>query len=401
MTAEIHDLGIIAGKGIYPLELAKAARAQGGDFYPLRLVRELDDITLDLRFNRLEVGTLVVETEGSADAVLAYDAFLAEHMDTDWFVYESVAYMKRVFKRLDITSRSVFCLMEPGHAFHGSLFELTLAGDRSYMLDDMVRPNEVRLSAMNFGPLPMANGLTRFETRFLGDPEAFARTASLIGELREYIGKKVEERRSEPRDDVLSRIIEAGDAGLLEDAVGGENREKAFDPDEIKDMALFLLIAGNETTRNGISQGMLALLEHPEQKARLAADPRLWQTASDEILRWTSPVRAMRRTALRDAELAGQPIREGDSVVMIYASANRDEAAFEEPQVFRVDRTPNEHVSFGFGPHYCLGANLARLEIRVTIERILERLPGLRLAAEPVFTPSALIDGVEEMRVEW
>ncbi len=86
---------------------------------------------------------------------------------------------------------------------------------------------------------------------------------------------------------------------------------------------------------------------------------------------------------------------------MVYASANRDESVFEDPHRFEVDRTPNEHLSFGFGPHYCLGANLARLEIRVTLERILARLPGLRLAAEPVFTPSALIDGVDEMPVEW
>jgi cholest-4-en-3-one 26-monooxygenase len=234
-----------------------------------------------------------------------------------------------------------------------------------------------------------------------GDPAHFARTATLVGELREYIGRKIEERRRTPQDDVLSRIVEAGDAGLLRDAVGGPDRSAAFDPDEIKDMAMFLLIAGNETTRNAIAQGMLALLQHPEEKARLAADPSLWETAADEILRWTTPVRAMRRTALRDTELAGQPIREGDSVVMVYASANRDETVFEDPQAFKVDRSPNDHLSLGFGPHYCLGANLAKMEIRATLERVLVRLPSLRLAASPVFTPSALIDGVLEMPVEW
>ena len=168
-------------------------------------------------------------------------------------------------------------------------------------------------------------------------------------------------------------------------------------------MALFLLVAGNETTRNGISQGMLALFQHPEERARLAADPSLWATASDEILRWTSPVRAMRRVALADTTLAGQAIGEGESVVMVYASANRDEEVFEEPHRFRVDRTPNEHLALGFGPHYCLGANLAKMEIKVTLERILARLPNLRLApgSEPVFTPSALIDGIESMPVEW
>jgi cytochrome P450 len=234
-----------------------------------------------------------------------------------------------------------------------------------------------------------------------GDPEELARSGALIVELQAYIGRKVEERRAQPRDDVLSRIVEAGDSGVLHDAVSGAHPEDALDPNEIKDMALFLLIAGNETTRNGISQGMLALLQHPDAMARLAADPSLWETAADEILRWTTPVRAMRRTALCDTEIAGQPIRAGDSVVMVYASANRDESVFENPYSFDVGRRPNEHLSLGFGPHYCLGANLARMEIRVTLERILARLPDIRLAAEPVFTPSALIDGVNEMPVEW
>ncbi len=233
------------------------------------------------------------------------------------------------------------------------------------------------------------------------DPDHFVRTAALVGELQDYIAGKVEERRRQPQDDVLSRIVAAGDAGVLHDAVGGDERRNAFDPDEVKDMALFLLIAGNETTRNAISQGMLALLQHPHERARLAADPALWGTAVDEILRWTAPVRAMRRTALHDTELGGRTIGEGDSVVMVYVAANRDEAVFEDPYAFRVDRSPNEHLSFGLGPHYCLGANLARLEIRATLERVLTRLPNLRLAAEPVFTPSALIDGVLEMPVEW
>jgi cytochrome P450 len=234
------------------------------------------------------------------------------------------------------------------------------------------------------------------------DPALLARSGELVGELQNYITETVRKHRAEPQDDILSRIIAASDEGLLDDAPDGM-RAQRLDPDEIKDMAMFLLIAGNETTRNGIAQGMLALFEHPEQRARLAADPSLWDTAADEILRWTTPVRAMRRVALEDATLGDQLIRKGESVVMVYASANRDEEVFDEPQSFRVDRTPNDHLSLGLGPHYCLGANLARMEIRATLERILERLPDIRLAegAAPVFTPSALIDGIEEMTVEW
>ena len=234
-------------------------------------------------------------------------------------------------------------------------------------------------------------------------PEQLARSMELIGQLQAYIGEKVEQRRCDPRDDILSKIVSAGDAGLLEDAPAGDDASGSnrFDPDEIKDMALFLLVAGNETTRNGISQGMLALLQHPAERDRLMADPSLWDTASDEILRWTAPVRAMRRVAMIDTTLAGQRIRAGESVVMVYASGNRDETAFEDPHRFKVDRSPNEHLSLGFGPHYCLGANLAKMEIRVTLERILARLPGMRLAGDPVFTQSALIDGINEMPVEW
>jgi len=234
-------------------------------------------------------------------------------------------------------------------------------------------------------------------------PDVLSKLGTLVTELNEYIGEKVRERREAPQDDILSRIIEAADGGLLEDAPDSFDATDRLNPDEVKDMALFLLIAGNETTRNGISQGMLALLQHPEERARLAAEPALWETAADEILRWTTPVRAMRRVALEDTTLSGQKIRAGESVVMVYASANRDETVFEDPHSFRVDRSPNEHLALGFGPHYCLGANLAKMEIRTTLERVLARLPNLRLAegSEPVFTPSALIDGIESMPVEW
>jgi cytochrome P450 len=197
----------------------------------------------------------------------------------------------------------------------------------------------------------------------------------------------------------LSRIIQAGEAGRIDDA----QRLHRLEGDEVRDFALFLLVAGNETTRNGISQGMLALFEHPEERGRLADDDALWETAPDEILRWTSPVRAMRRVALRDTSLGDRKILEGQSVVMVYASANRDEAVFDDPHHFRVDRSPNEHLAFGFGPHFCLGANLARMEIRTVLRRILQRLPGIRLAdgGRAVPTPSALIDGLDELPVEW
>ncbi len=163
---------VIRGPSDVPPTDAAGARKQATTYWPLRMARELDDVLLDLRFNRPDIGTLVIKTEGDAAQVLAHDAFLDEHAATDWFVFESLMTLKRVWKRLDLTARSAFALIEPGSCFVGSLFELTLACDRSYMLDDPDAPNSIQLSALNRGPLPMSNGLTRLETRFLGGAEA-------------------------------------------------------------------------------------------------------------------------------------------------------------------------------------------------------------------------------------
>jgi hypothetical protein len=125
------------------------------------------------------------------------------------------------------------------------------------------------------------------------------------------------------------------------------------------------------------------VIEHPEQRARLMADRALLPSAIEEMLRWVSPVNVFRRTATRDVELGGQTIREGDKVALFYASANRDDSVFDEPDRFDITRTPNDHLAFGIGPHFCLGANLARLEIRVMFEEILRRLPDIELDGKP------------------
>jgi len=147
-----------------------AVVAMGDRFWPLRAFRELDDALLRLRVNELEIGTVVIRTTGDIDAVLAIDRFLDEHR-THWLVREIVLFMKRTLKRLDLTARTFFAFIEPGSAFGGSLFELALAADRSYMLHDDDEENVIALSAMNSGPLPMSNGLTRLQTRFLADPQ--------------------------------------------------------------------------------------------------------------------------------------------------------------------------------------------------------------------------------------
>jgi benzoyl-CoA-dihydrodiol lyase len=212
----------------------------GDDWWPLRAFRELDDVLLRLRLNEPEIGTIAVRTEGRIEDVLAVDRVLAEHAG-DWLVREIVLLMKRTLKRLDLTARSFFALIEPGSAFAGALFELALAADRSYMLDDPARPNAVALSAMNAGLLPMSSGLSRLQTRFLANP-------ALVDELLE---------EGEPFD-----APAASDAGLVtfapdeldwddEVRLAIEGRA-ALSPDALTGLEANLRFAGPETLETKI-----------------------------------------------------------------------------------------------------------------------------------------------------
>jgi cholest-4-en-3-one 26-monooxygenase len=179
-----------------------------------------------------------------------------------------------------------------------------------------------------------------------------------------------------------------------------------IDGDQLNEMEfdaffLMLAVAGNETTRNLISGGMLALMENPAQRQRLLDDPGLIPTAVEEMLRWVTPVIHFRRTATKDTVLRGQEIKEGDKVVLYYPSANRDEEVFPDPYVFDVGRTPNEHLAFGIGQHSCLGLNLARLEIRVMFEELLKRMPDIQLDGNVRRLRSNFINGFKEIPVRF
>jgi len=205
----------------------------------------------------------------------------------------------------------------------------------------------------------------------------------------QYAGSLAEKRRLEPQDDIVSTLIHA-------DIEGERLTESEFN------MFFFLLVfAGNETTRNAISGGMQALCEFPDQRQRLLAEPGLFASAADEIVRWVSPVMQFRRTATRDTELSGQAIRENDKVVIYYGSANRDERVFPRASHFDVARQPNPHLGFGFGVHYCLGAALARMEIRVMFEELLPRLPDVELAGRVRQLRSNFINGIKSMPVRF
>jgi cytochrome P450 len=190
-------------------------------------------------------------------------------------------------------------------------------------------------------------------------------------------------RRQAPRDDVVSML-----AGYEEDG-------ETLTDDELGMFLIQLLVAGNETTRNAISGGLVALAEHPGQLERLAADPGLVPTAVEEVLRWTTPVTSFLRTAVDDTELGGVAIAAGDPLLLLYASANRDEAEFgATASTFDVGRTPNHHVALGHGPHFCLGAALARLELSVVLEGVAERWTALQVAGPVGRSGSSVIAGI-------
>jgi cytochrome P450 family 142 subfamily A polypeptide 1 len=223
---------------------------------------------------------------------------------------------------------------------------------------------------------------------------------AVCADFAAYVKDVVARRTAQPGDDLISAMVTSGNDEILEPF-----RRDPFPGIVPGDGAMgfiaFLVLAGSDTTRHAIAQGMKLLMERPDDMARLREQPELLPTAVDEILRFVCPVRAMRRTVMRDTSLRGRSLRTGQSVVMVYASANRDEEIFEDPESFRIDRTPNDHLSFGWGTHFCLGSNLARMEIRVAISRLLERLPGLR--PEPDTTPtryfSSILNGLDALPV--
>jgi cholest-4-en-3-one 26-monooxygenase len=223
------------------------------------------------------------------------------------------------------------------------------------------------------------------DTEYSSAPEQ-ARMAGM--EMFMYAQAIGADRRGCPRDDVVSTLVHA--------EIEGERLS------ELDFNAFFLLlsVAGNETTRNLIGGGMLTLLQNPESWERLKREPALMNTAVEEMLRWIAPVMYFRRTVQRDTEVRGVKFREGDKVCIYYGSANRDEEYFPDGDVFDIARNPNPHVSFGpGGAHFCLGANLARLEIKVMFEEIIKRMPDIRLAGEPQRLRSNFIAGIKHIPV--
>ncbi|MFC5832867.1 cytochrome P450 [Nonomuraea insulae] len=207
-------------------------------------------------------------------------------------------------------------------------------------------------------------------------------------EVYAYANQLAAQRRANPRNDIVTKLLQPDEHG------------ETLGEDEFDLFVLLLVVAGNETTRNAASGGMLALFEHPDQWDRLVADPALAKTASDEIVRWVAPVNLFRRTSTADQVLGGQEIKENDKVVVFYASANRDPSVFTDAETFDIGRDPNPHIGFGGGgAHFCLGNHLAKLELRILFEQLARRHPRLRQSGEVRRLRSNFINGIKELPV--
>jgi cytochrome P450 family 142 subfamily A polypeptide 1 len=228
----------------------------------------------------------------------------------------------------------------------------------------------------------LSDAMFAFTSAARGDPAAVRGVEAFVS-LTEHIRRAIADRRRALRDDLLSVLVQGAEEG------------------DVLEFGVLLVTAGNETTRHTMSWGMHALLAHPDQLALLRTEPERIPIAVEEWLRWACVVRGLRRTALSGTSVADQKIRPGEQVMLLFPSANRDAEVFDEPFAFRMGRRPNRHLAFGEGVHFCLGANLARLEMRIALEQLLERLPGLRLApgARPIPKLTALTNGMAHLDV--
>ncbi|GAA3821726.1 cytochrome P450 [Sphaerisporangium flaviroseum] len=263
-----------------------------------------------------------------------------------------------------------------------------LSGGTADFVGDIAAPLPLYVICELLGaPVEDRAKIFRWSNRLVGfdDPEFSSDDTTELFGLFEYGIQLGKARLIEPRDDIITKVVTGGEA-LSEAEVGM--------------FVVMLAVAGNETTRNAATGGMLAFFDEPGEWERLLADRTLLRTVPDEVARYVSPVMAFRRTATRDTEIRGQAVAEGDKVIVYYNAANRDEAVFDRPDRFDIGRDPNPHVGFGGGgPHFCLGAHLARMELRVLFETLAERMPGIAPAGEARRLRSNFINGIKELPV--
>lgn len=239
--------------------------------------------------------------------------------------------------------------------------------------------SEIARAALKVRPQPDANGV-------MPDP----RTRAGLLDLYTYAHLLAEEKRRNPGDDVMSLLLNQVD-----------DEDGVVSVEEFENLFWLFAVAGNETLRNGIPGGMIALLQHPENFARLRNNPDAMTIAVDEMLRWWTPVMTFRRTATVACEIAGQLINAGDKIVVSFSSANRDEAVFDSPDTFDILRDPNPHLSFGYGPHFCIGAHLARAQMHAIFSEVLTQMEVIESAGDPEFLQSNFQRGVKSLPIRF
>jgi cytochrome P450 len=293
--------------------------------------------------------------------------------------------------------RRVRDLRGPIHAQVGRLLDARQGAGRVEFIADIAAPLPVQVIADLLGwpederdrLRPWSAQIVRlYEKDHTADDEQRAERASR--EFAARIAALAAERADAPRDDLISALVAVRDQG------------ERLSEDELIATCMLLLNAGHEATANAAGNGLWALLRHPEQLARLHADPALISSAVDEMLRYDAPLQLFHRYVLEDTEWGGYELRRGERVGLLYGSANRDPRVFERPDEFDVGRAPNRHLAFGAGTHFCLGAQLARLELEVLFGTLLERLPALRLDGEPPrYRPGLVFRGLERLNLRW
>ena len=277
------------------------------------------------------------------------------------------------------------------------------------IIDDVCERGECDLVSEIAAPLPMHmigdmlgfaqddhENLLRWSDDLLGaldgKPGAQERATDVFVQFIEYLTDVITHRRTtETRDDLIGTLVRA----IVDDG--------RLDDEELIFESLLILIGGDETTRHVLTGGAYQLLADPALRDALVDEPTGIPLAVEEMLCWVSPIKNMARTVTRDTELRGRELAEGDKLILLYPSANRDVEVFDDPFRFDIFRSPNDHVAFGFGPHFCMGASFAHIELRVMFEQLLERLPDLRLVdpGEPAYRVSNFISGYESMPVEF
>jgi len=292
------------------------------------------------------------------------------------------------------TPRMINMLHAPIRAMVTSILDRALEKGDCDFVTDIASELPLQVIAQMLGvPFEDRHKLFQWSNRMIGseDPEygvspEEARGAAI--EMYMYSNELAKQRRGEPRDDIVTALLNA-------DVNGDQLSEMDFDL-----FFLLLAVAGNETTRNALSHGMHTLIDHPDQYRMLSENPSLVPSATEEILRWASPVMYFRRNVMRDTEVGGQQIKAGDKVGIWYISANRDESVFENPFTFDIKRTPNEHVAFGGGgPHFCLGANLARMEMNIMFDELVRRVDSVELVGDVKRLRSNFINGIKHLPV--